>query len=374
MGSWGSWFSWMPLLNSFPTIPGGSSHLYPWVNSCLSYCRWEYVQIQSEDDSLWESFPQALETLEGARRYISAFRALLQELNNLNSNQVHALRACSVLAIPPPMERMPPSGGFPKDLSELNLLGWAALVQDVAPGLWVVPLNLNLDVGLPAMVLLQLLEANTRVGFCRFCCHLSPWCKCMGAYQQAPTETWSQVVEQTPGCGVAASSGGMTTPSTTTAGMPGYVAPPPGLTLPDFYNWSLSPPEIPPSRGLPMAPQDLPGIGRSEMIKSTVGRHARVQMVVGPRAPDQHALVPPMLMPGAPQVALLLHQPRPSQAAIPYQQAVQPPGKSTGRGVTVDSPSDRATPTDGQTTQDRGRQQSRGWGERDQSASHPGGA
>ena len=41
--------------------------------------------MQSEDDSLWESFPQALETLEGVRRYISAFRALLQELNNLNS-------------------------------------------------------------------------------------------------------------------------------------------------------------------------------------------------------------------------------------------------------------------------------------------------
>ena len=65
--------------------------------------------MQSEDDSLWESFPQALETLEGVRRYINAFRAPLQALNNLNPNQVHALRACSVLAIPPPMERTPPN-------------------------------------------------------------------------------------------------------------------------------------------------------------------------------------------------------------------------------------------------------------------------
>ena len=159
--------------------------------------------MQSEDDSLWESFPQALETLEGARRYINAFRAPLQELNNLNSNQVHALRACSVLAIPPSTERMPPSGGFPKDLSELNLSGWAALVQDVVTGLWPVPPNLLLDVGLPAMILLQLLEETTRVGFCHFCCHPSPQCKCMGAYQQAPTKTWSQVVEQIPGYGVA---------------------------------------------------------------------------------------------------------------------------------------------------------------------------
>ena len=29
--------------------------------------------MQSGDDSLWESFPHAMETLEGARRYISAF-------------------------------------------------------------------------------------------------------------------------------------------------------------------------------------------------------------------------------------------------------------------------------------------------------------
>ena len=201
--------------------------------------------MQSEDDSLWESFPQALETLEGVRRYINAFQAPLQELNNLKSDQVHALRACSVLAIPPPMERMPPSGGFPKDLLEFNLLGWADLIQDMAAGLRAVPPNLNLEVCLPTMVLLQLLEATTGVGFCHFCCRVSPQCKGLGAYQQAPTETWSQVVEQIPGYGVAASSGGPTTPSTTTAEMPGYVMPPPGLTLPDFSNWSLPPPEIP---------------------------------------------------------------------------------------------------------------------------------
>ena len=174
-------------------------------------------------------------------------------------------------------------------------------------------------------------------------------------------------MEQTPGCGVVASSGGMTTPSTTTAGMPGYVAPLPGLTLPDFSNWSLPPPEIPPSRGLPTAPQGLPSIGRSEMIKSAMGRHARVQMVAGPRAPGQHALAPPISPPDDHQVALPLRQPRPSQAATPYQQAVHPPGKSTGRGVTVDSPSDRAVPVAGQTTQDCRRQQIRGRGDRGQS-------
>ena len=175
-------------------------------------------------------------------------------------------------------------------------------------GLRVVPPNLNLEVGLPKMILLQLLEATTGMGFCHFCCRPSPRCKCLGAYQQAPTETWSQVVEQIPGYGVAASSGGPTTPSTTTAEMPGYVMLPLGLTLPDFSNWSLPPLEIPPSRGLPVASEGLSGIGRSDMIRNTVGKHARVQLVAGLWDPGQQALVLPMLVPSAPQVAPPLHQ------------------------------------------------------------------
>ena len=79
--------------------------------------------MQSVDDSLLESFPHALESLEGARRYISAFRALLQELSAMSQAQIHTLRACSLLVIPPPPERMPVQGGFPTDLLELNLLG-----------------------------------------------------------------------------------------------------------------------------------------------------------------------------------------------------------------------------------------------------------
>ena len=325
--------------------------------------------MQSEDGSLWESFPQALETLEGARRYISAFRALLQELSNLNPHQIHALWACSLLAIPPPTKRTSPPGGFPSGLSELNLSGWAALVQDVVAGLQVVPPNLSCDVGLPAIVLLQLLEVTTGVGFCHFCCCPGPRCKCMGAYQEASPETWSQIVEQTPGNGVTASSGGMTTPSTTAAGMPGYVVPPLGLTPPDFSNWSLPPPEVPLSRELPTASQGLPGIGRSNMIRGAVERHARAQQAPGPWAPAQWAQAPHTSVLCTPQVALPLHQP--SRAATPYQQAVQPPGKSTGRGVTFDSPSDTAAPAGGQTTKDHGRQKTRGWGDGGQSASHP---
>ena len=49
-------------------------------------------------------------------------------------------------------------------LSELNLLGWAALVQDMAAGLQVLPPNLGHDMDLPAVALLQLLETSTGVG------------------------------------------------------------------------------------------------------------------------------------------------------------------------------------------------------------------
>ena len=183
--------------------------------------------------------------MEGARRSISAFQAPLQELSTLSLAQIPTLRACSLLVIPPLPERMPPQGGFPMDLSELNLLSWATLVQDIVAGLQALPPNLGHDMSLPAVVLLHLLEKLTGVGFCHYCYHLGPRCTCMGTYQLTPPQSWSQIVEQTPGYGVTASSGGMTTPSTTAAGMSGYIAPPPGLPPIDFSSWRLPPPEAP---------------------------------------------------------------------------------------------------------------------------------
>ena len=55
-----------------------------------------------------------------------------------------------------------------------------------------------------------------------------------------------------------------------------------------------------------------------------------------------------------------LHQPPPGWPATPYQQTVQPPGKSTRRGVTFDSSIDKTPPTGGQSLEDCGRQRTRG--------------
>ena len=178
----------------------------------------------------------------------------------------------------------------------------------------VVPPNLSMEVCLNSMVLLQLLEATTGMGYCRICCQPSPQCRCLGAYQPAPTETWSQMMARVPGQGVVAAIGGPTTPGTATAEVQeqGVPSPPPGLHLPDFTNWSLPLPEAPPTGGLPAPSGGLPGIGRQ---------------TVGPRASDQWAPAPPMQAPSAPQGALPVRQPRPSQPATPYQQAVQLPSQ-----------------------------------------------
>ena len=286
---------------------------------------------------------------------------------------MHALRACSLVVIPPSEERTPLPGGFLRDLSGMNLTSWAGLIQDVAEGMKVVPPNLSMEVCLNSMVLLQLLEATTGMGYCRICCQPSLQCHCLGAYQPAPTETWSQMMARVPGQGVVASIGGPTTPGTATAEVQeqGVPSPPPGLHPPDFTNWSLPLPEAPLTGGLPVPSGGLPGVGRQ---------------TVGPRAPGQWAPAPPMQLPSTPQGMLLVHQPRPRHPATPYQQAVQPlsqpatlyqqavqpPRRPVGRGGAAQLPSNRATPAAGQTIPDRGRLQARGRGIRGRSVSHPG--
>ena len=121
------------------------------------------------DASLWESFPRALERRAGTRRYVGAFRAPFQDLH-LTPPQEHALRACSLLAIPPPspgQEALP--GGVPEDLSQDNLSTWADTVQDVAA--WMIaPQPETSQTIFPQVVeVLTLLESVSRVAFCPQC-------------------------------------------------------------------------------------------------------------------------------------------------------------------------------------------------------------
>ena len=85
------------------------------LKSTFGCCRFEYIKMMHGDASLWESFPQALERRTGARRYVGTFRAPFQDLR-LAPSQEHALRVCSLLAIPPPPRdpRALPGGGAQK--------------------------------------------------------------------------------------------------------------------------------------------------------------------------------------------------------------------------------------------------------------------
>ena len=179
---------------------------------------------------------------------------------------MNILWVCSLLVIPPPIGRKVPQGGFLSDLTELNLSGWTDLVQDVVVGLQAPLPRLCLNLGTPAIALLQLLETATGVGFCHHCCHPRPRCMCMGALQLAPPTPWSQIVQQTQGYGVTSTSGGATDLSPPMGGMPGYVAPPPSLTPPDFSSWSIPPPEVPPPPGLPASPLHQPPMGRASLL------------------------------------------------------------------------------------------------------------
>ena len=181
---------------------------------------------------------------------------------------------------------------------------------------------------------------------------------CMGASQLAPPMSWSQTVQQAQGYGVTSSSRGVTDPSTSMGGMPGYVVPPPGLTPPDFSIWSIPPQEAPLPPGLPASPQYQPPVGRATQMRAAIERQAQVLRAQALPAPPLQA--PP---PQAPQMVPPLHQPLPSSGswpATPYQQAVQPPSRPKGRGVTFDSSANKLLAMGSQDADGHRRQRTQG--------------
>ena len=268
----------------------------------------------------------------------------------------------------------------------MNLTSWVGLIQDVAQGMKVVPPNLSMEVCLEAMVLLQLLEATTGMGYCRICSQSSPQCHCEDD-QYAPMATWSQMMARMQGKGGAAPMGGPTPPGATTTGVQerGVLQPPPGLQPPDFSKWSLPLPEAPATGGLPMPSGGPPGIGDQTASPWALGQKAPALPMQAPGTPQGTLSVcqPGPFQPAAPsqQAAPLQSQPAApheqlvqpsSQPATQCQQAVQPPRRTTGRGLLARPTSDGATPATDSTYLDRGRQQTRGRGLRGRLTSRPG--
>ena len=201
------------MFSSSPSLQLGGNTGHGELKSAFDCCRFEYIQMMHGDASLWESFPRALERRAGARRYVGAFRAPFQDLHP-TPPQEHALRACSLLAIPPPppgQEALP--GGVPEDLSQDNMSTWAETVQDVAAGMIAPQPEMGLTIFPQVVEVLTLLESVSRVAFCRQCYLPGSTCRCLGgSFTTSTTSTagqsWSEIADPTFGPNSASAGGG----------------------------------------------------------------------------------------------------------------------------------------------------------------------
>ena len=133
------------------------------------YCRWEYIRLGSKQDPAWWDFLQALTEMGGARRYITLFEAPFQA-SVLSDSKNNALRASSLMAIPPPPPGSQPlAGSTAVDLMGNNLIQWASDVQEVTSYMrW--PPEAAVRCPLVDMIsVLNRLEGLARVRYCRSC-------------------------------------------------------------------------------------------------------------------------------------------------------------------------------------------------------------
>ena len=170
---------------------------------------------------------------------------------------------------------------------QINLSDWASLVQDVATSLQALPPGLSNCLDPEILNLLHRLEAVTQVKFCRLCYYPETNCRCPGVPLLAPPTSWSQIMEQTPGYGTTASSGWVTTPSTSLGGRSGLVPPPPGISIWDPFQW-----KAPISQQPVTTPLYRPPTGRAEWLKATLSTRGLV-----PWAPQMAPAIcqPPLL-------------------------------------------------------------------------------
>ena len=152
---------------------------------------------------------------------------------------------------------------------EINLSGWASLVQDVAAGLQALPPSFSNVLDPEMLNLLHQLETATQVKFCSICYYPETICGCVPP--MALLTSWSQIMGQTLGYGMAASSGGVTTLSTSLGGMSGLVPALPGISI-----WDLFQGKAPIPCQLITSPPYKPPAGRTNRLKFAMGTRGLV--------------------------------------------------------------------------------------------------
>ena len=157
----------------------------------------------------------------GARHYVTLFEAPFQA-SVLNDSENNALRASSLMVIPPPPGSQPLAGSRAADLLGNNLTQWASDVQEVASYMrW--PLEAAMRCPLTDIIgVLNQLEGLTRVRYCQYCFGIGPGCQCSAVPHQAsglmaalwvpPSLSYSAMVSSTETT-ASTSAAGVTPPS-----------------------------------------------------------------------------------------------------------------------------------------------------------------
>ena len=171
----------------------------------------------------WEKdFPSALEDQVEAKKYVSAFHSALNPvLKELVDGDEHIMRACSLLAIPPP----PPGTSLrhleiPMDLTAMRLPDWVNKIRDLATGMVMLPPTFLVTGMVIQLSILPKLERVSGVRACRFCLHPHTMCGC----GQVPS--WSHTSTRQ-----APATVNMVCSHDTTSVSASIACPPPGLLL-----------------------------------------------------------------------------------------------------------------------------------------------
>ena len=127
-----------------------------------------------------KDFPSTLEDQGEVKKYVSAFYfALNPLLKELSDRDEHIMRACSLLAILPPLPRTPLRHlEIPMDLATMRLPDWVNYVWDLATGMVMLPPTFLVTGKVIQSSVLPKLERVAGVKSCRFCLHPDTVCGC----------------------------------------------------------------------------------------------------------------------------------------------------------------------------------------------------
>ena len=273
----------------------------------------------------------------GARQYVTLFKAPFQA-SVLTDHENNALRAGSLMAIPPPPLGIQPLAGSPGvDLLGNNLAQWASHVQEVASHMqW--PPEVAVSCPLSDMIgVLNRLEGIARVRYCWSCFGVSWGCQCSAVPHQAPGPMASLWTPPTASYAAMVSST-ETTASTSAAGMALPSHQPPGIP-------ALEPMDTTPAQTMENLLATA-GIGRGHRPRTQPRMLAAPGLCqMRPRAPQQQVPTP------GGQEAML---------AMPYHQQVFPPKCPAPKPSATPSASQDHLEPAGEEGGDRGRSSSRG--------------